>query len=271
MKANDEMADLQHTLLRRISKLNKRWRLIEPGDRVMVACSGGKDSWSLLHLLRAYRDVVPFSYDLVAVNVDQGHPGFPADLLARHFERHGFEYRIVFEDTYSVVQARTPPDKTHCSLCSRMRRGILHKVAAEVGATKIALGHHRDDAVHTVLLSMMYAGQIRSMPPILPAAGPGECAVIRPVAACCEDDLARYAALVEAPIIPCNLCGSQPNARRARVKRLLDALETEDPGILDSLFASLAHVRGDSLYDPALRGDEAASRRTLPLLDASDS
>ena len=261
------MTDLERSLLRRIRKLNQQWSLIEPGDRVLVACSGGKDSWALLHLLDAYRTVVPFAFSLVAVNVDQGHPGFPAEVLGRHFARHGFEHHIEYQDTHSVVVENTLPGKTFCSLCSRMRRGILHALAHRLGCSKIALGHHRDDVIETALMSMMFAGQIRAMPARLDAGSASDVAVIRPLASCSERDLAEYATQVGAPIVPCNLCGSQPGAQRQRVKQLLAQLEAENPAVRDSLFASLAHVRPEFLYDPRLRGDATSSSRTLPIVD----
>lgn len=217
----------------------------------MVACSGGKDSWAMLHLLRAYETMVPFSFDLVAMTLDQGQPGFESSLLHRHYQHHGFDYRIVRENTYSVVKANTPDGKIYCSLCSRMRRGILHRAAEELGCNKIALGHHREDAIETVMLNMMFSGQIKAMPPVLPADTDGR-PVIRPLLSCAESDLAAYAAHVEAPIIPCNLCGTQPHARRQAVKRWIDGLERDNPGIRESLFASLANVRPLHLLDPRL-------------------
>jgi tRNA 2-thiocytidine biosynthesis protein TtcA len=233
---------LEPSLLRRISRLNRTHGLIEAGDRIMVACSGGKDSWALLHLLRAYQAVVPFAFSIVAMNLDQGHPGFSPEVLRAHFERHGFEYRMAYQDTYQVVIARTQPGKIHCSLCSRMRRGILHRVAAELGANKIALGHHRDDVVETLLLNMMYAGQIKAFAPVL-AGEDGGAAVIRPLWSCTEADLDAYAEHIDAPRIPCNLCGTQPAARRQKLKQWLAQLERDDPGVLSNLLASIGNVR----------------------------
>lgn len=252
------MSDLESALLRRISKLNRLWALIESKDRVMVACSGGKDSWALLHLLAAYQRVVPFSFDIVAMNLDQGHPGFPADVMRGHFEAHGFEHHIEYQDTYSVVTQTIEPGKIYCSLCSRMRRGALHKVARQLGANKIALGHHRDDAIETVLMSMMHSGQIKSMPPMLPA-NEGGAAVIRPLASCAEQDLAAYAAKVGVPIIPCGLCGSQSDTKRQAVKALLVELEGSNPRVRENLFASLGHVRAESLFDRSLTEGAGAS------------
>ena len=245
------MSALEPALLARIRRLNRTHRLVEAGDTVMVACSGGKDSWALLHLLHAYRRAVPFRFDIVAMTLDQGHPGFDTDLIRTHSEAHGFRHHIEVADTLSVVKAETPEGKIYCSLCSRMRRGILHRVAADLGANKIALGHHRDDVIETVLLNMMFAGQIRAMPALLPAQD-GGAAVIRPLASTPEADLARYAAEVGAPILPCNLCGSQPDTRRKAVKRLLAELERDNPRVRDNLFAALAHVRPESLFDREL-------------------
>ena len=259
-----ELQTLETRLLRRLSRLNRTWNLIEPGDRIMVACSGGKDSWAMLHALRAYEARVPFSFELVAMTLDQGHPGFDASALARHFDKHGFDYHIEFRDTYSVVKRNTPPGKTYCSRCSRMRRGILHRVSRSLGASKIALGHHRDDVIETALMSMMFSGQIRAMPPKLPATDEGV-PVIRPLASCAETDLGAYTQHIGAPIIPCNLCGSQPSAQRQGIKALLSQLERDNPRVRQNLFASLAHVRMDSLYDTGLR------ERGLPIIDDNKS
>lgn len=259
------MGDLRTRLLRRVARLNREWNLIEDGDRVMVACSGGKDSWALLHLLRDYQRVAPFSFSLVAMHLDQGHPPPPGDLpvdrLRAHFETEGFEYRIDHQDTHSVVKASTPAGKIYCSLCSRMRRGALHRVAAELAANKIALGHHRDDVVETALLSMMFAGEVRAIPPLLTAQDNG-CAVIRPLVSSSEAELAQLAEDLRVPIVPCNLCGSQPDSRRAAVKRLLIELEHDHPNLRETLFASLAHVRPDSLYDKTLRTNAESPPRT---------
>ncbi len=231
---------LERRLLRRISRLNRAFDLIAPGDRIMVACSGGKDSWALLHLLRAYRAVVPFEFSLVAVNLDQGHPGFPAHVLRAHFEREGFEHRMVHQDTYSVVQDKVAPGKTTCALCSRLRRGVLYRVAHEIGADKIALGHHADDAIETLLLNLLFAGTLKSMPPRL-RSDDGRHVVIRPLAWCFEADIAAYAAARAFPIVPCDLCGSQPDAKRQQVKALVARLDAEHPGARRSLLASLGN------------------------------
>jgi tRNA 2-thiocytidine biosynthesis protein TtcA len=240
---------LERRLLRRIARLNKSHGLLEPGDRVLVACSGGKDSWALLHLLHAYRRIVPFEFEIVAMNLDQGHPGFPAESIRSHFERLGGPYRMIHQDTWSVVREKVAPGDTTCALCSHLRRGVLYRVADEVGANKVALGHHRDDTIETLLLNAFFAGTLKAMPPRL-AADNGRHVLVRPLLGCAEADLAAYAASTGAPIIPCDLCGSQPHLQRRRVKELLASLEAEHPGIRDSLFAALGNVVPTHLVGP---------------------
>lgn len=246
-----ELAKLERRLLRSLSRLNRRFDLIAPDDHVMVAISGGKDSWALLHLLRAYERMLPFRFTMVAVNLDQGHPGFPVEVLRTHLEAHGFAYRLVAEDTHRVVKANTPPGKAYCSLCSRLRRGILYDVAVELGATKIALGHHRDDVIETLILNLFYAGQLKAMPAKL-RSDDGRNVVIRPLASCAEADLARYAALRELPIVPCDLCGAQPQLKRAEIKRLLAELERSNPLLRKNLLAAVANVKPSHLWDADL-------------------
>jgi tRNA 2-thiocytidine biosynthesis protein TtcA len=262
-----EAAKLERRLLRQLSQLNRQFELIEPGDRIMVAISGGKDSWALLHLLRAYERMLPFSYELVAVNLDQGHPGFPVEVLRDHLEAEGFAYRLVAKDTYTVVKANTPAGKAHCSLCSRLRRGILYDVAAELGATKIALGHHRDDVIETLLLNLLYAGQLKAMPAKL-RSDDGRNVIIRPLGNCSESDIARFAQLREFPIVPCDLCGAQPNLKRQEVKRLLAQLEQQNPLVRKNLIAAVANVKPSHLWDAALRDGEAQGAD--PYLDGDD-
>ncbi len=240
---------LERKLLRRVSRLNRSFDLIRRDDRVMVACSGGKDSWALLHLLRAYQSMVPFSFEIVAMNLDQGQPGFPAGVLRAHFERHGFEHHMVFQDTYSVVRDKVPAGKTSCSLCSRLRRGILYRVAEELRATKVALGHHRDDIIETLLLNLFFAGQIKAMPPRL-RSDDGRHVLIRPLATCGEADLAAYTRQRQAPIVPCDLCGSQENLQRKQMKGLLAQLEQKNPRIRESLLAALANPVPSHLFRP---------------------
>lgn len=250
----DGSSTRQDRLLRQISRLNREHALIEPRDRIMVACSGGKDSWAMLHLLRAYARKLPFSVSLVAMNLDQGQPGYDPRPLREHLVAHGFEHHIEVQDTYSVVVEQTPAGKIYCSRCSRMRRAILHRVADRLGANKIALGHHRDDLIETLLLNQMFAGRLRAMGAKLPAP-PGGHALIRPLLACAESDLAAYAAQKAAPILPCNLCGQQPDSRRQQVKRWLRALETDVPDLRRSLAAAAgnvepAHLLDRRLFDP---------------------
>jgi tRNA 2-thiocytidine biosynthesis protein TtcA len=253
---------LERRLLRRIGALNKAWNLIEPEDHVMVAFSGGKDSWSMLQLLRAYRRVVPFRYSMVVVTLDQGHRGFPADRLRIWLSERGYEHRIERVDTYSVVVENTPPGQAYCSLCSRLRRGILYDVAERIGATKIALGHHRDDVIETLLLNLFWAGQLKAMPPRL-CSDDGRNVVIRPLAWCAEADLAGYAAAAGFPVVACDLCGSQEGLRRARVKAWLAELEREHPTLRANVIAAVANVKPSHLWDRRI----AARAEDDPMLD----
>lgn len=241
----------EQQLLSELARASHDHRLLEPNDRVMVAVSGGKDSHVLLHLLRETQRRAPFPFSIVAVNVDQGHPGFPESVLPEYFEREGYEYRIVKEDTYSVVKEKIPVGKTYCSLCSRLRRGILYTVASEIGATKIALGHHKDDLIETLLLNLFYAGQMKAMPPRLHS-DDGRHVVIRPLAYSSESDIASLAAQKGFPIIPCDLCGSQENLHRQAIKRLIADLDRENPKVRGNLFAALSNVRPSHLLDREL-------------------
>jgi len=238
-------------LRRQLARANRDFLLVEPGDRVMVAVSGGKDSYALLHLLRDMQRVVPFDFSLVAVNLDQGHPGFPGHVLENHFKEHGFEYRMLAQDTYSVVLEKIAPGKTMCSLCSRMRRGILYEAAVERSATKIAMGHHRDDMVETVLLNLFYSGQLKGMSPKL-FSDDGRNTVIRPLIYCAEEDIAAYAEEMAFPIIPCDLCGTQENLKRQEMKSLLARLCEENPKVKGNMMAALSNVRPSHLLDPTL-------------------
>lgn len=252
------MSRLETRLLRQLGQADRRFGLITPGDRVMVAVSGGKDSWAMLHLLRRYRRKVPFEFDLIAVNLDQGHPGFPAEVLRNYLEAEGYSYRIVYRDTHSVVQANTPEGKAFCALCSRMRRGILHRIADELGANRIALGHHRDDLIETLLLNLFFAGRVRSMAPRLDPDEAGA-TIIRPLALCAEAEIAEYAAAQQFPIVPCDLCGSQENLRRQEIKRLLARLEQNNPRLRGNLLAALGNVEPSHLLDARLRRVEPAA------------
>ena len=245
------MEKIEKKLLAAVGKASADFRMLEPGDRVMVAVSGGKDSHAMLYLLRELQKKAPFEFSLFALNVDQGHPGFPSALLPAYFEREGYEYVIVKEDTYSIVTEKVPEGKTFCSLCSRLRRGILYSVAVEEGCTKIALGHHADDIIATFLLNLFYVGQLKAMPPIL-RSDDGRNTIIRPLAYCQEKEIVTYSEEQKFPIIPCNLCGSQPNLKRARVKRLINELEKETPFIRSSIMTALTNVTGSHLLDNKL-------------------
>ena len=227
------------------------YRMIEDGDRVMVCLSGGKDSYTLLDMLLSLQRKAPVSFELVAVNLDQKQPGFPVEVLPNYLTSLGVPHRIVTEDTYSIVTRVIEPGKTMCGLCSRLRRGILYRIADELGATKIALGHHRDDIVETLFLNMFYGARLKAMPPKLKS-DDGKHVVIRPLAYCAERDIARYARGREFPIIPCNLCGSQENMKRREIKAMLTAWEQQDPGRTDRLFRSLQNVTASHLADTDL-------------------
>jgi tRNA 2-thiocytidine biosynthesis protein TtcA len=242
---------LEKRLLHQAGRAIQEFGLIEDGDRILVGVSGGKDSFTLLYLLQRLRERAPIRFELIACNLDQGHPGFPAQRLESYLRAQGHEVRMLREDTYSVVKRLTPEGATACAVCSRLRRGILYSAAAEMGCTKIALGHHRDDLIESLLLSMLFAGKIRTMPPKL-RSDDGRNTVIRPLCYAAEADIAAFAESASFPIIPCDLCGSQENLERKRVKRLLSELEREHPGVRSSLFAALGNVMPNHLLDARL-------------------
>ncbi|NEP15907.1 MAG: tRNA 2-thiocytidine(32) synthetase TtcA [Leptolyngbya sp. SIO4C1] len=242
---------LEAKLRGQVGRAISDYRMIEAGDRILVCLSGGKDSYTLLSLLMALQRSAPVAFELLAVNLDQKQPGFPTDVLPAYLEAVGVPYRIVEADTYSTVIRVVPEGKTMCGLCSRLRRGILYRIASEEGATKIALGHHRDDIVETLFLNMFYGGRLKAMPPKL-LTDDQQHIVIRPLAYCAEADIARYAALKAYPIIPCNLCGSQENLQRSQIKQMLQTWEAGHPGRIESLFRSLQNISPSQLADSAL-------------------
>ena len=242
---------LQTRLRGMVGRAIHDYGMIAAGDRVMVCLSGGKDSYSLLDLLLLLRRRAPIKFEILAVNLDQKQPGFPAQVLPDYLKAIGVPYRIVEADTYSTVKRLIPAGKTMCSLCSRLRRGTLYRVAQEEGASKIALGHHRDDMVETLFLNMFYGGQLKAMPPKL-VSDDGQHVVIRPLAYCPEQDLAEYAALRQFPLIPCSLCGSQPNLQRAQIKQMPQDWERSHPGRIENLWRSLQQVVPSHLADPNL-------------------
>jgi len=242
---------LRNKLISAVGKAIGDYNMIAHGDTILVCMSGGKDSHALLMLLLALQERAPVDFKLIAMNLDQKQPGFPEHILPEYLEKLGVDYRIVEADTYSIVKEKVPPGKTTCSLCSRLRRGIIYRTAQELGANKIALGHHRDDIVQTLFLNMFFGAKLKAMPPKL-ATDQGEFVVIRPLAYCAEKDIAAYARGMEFPIIPCDLCGSQENLQRQNIKRMLQAWELEYPGRTEKIFRALTNVAPSHLADTAL-------------------
>ncbi|WP_407279029.1 tRNA 2-thiocytidine(32) synthetase TtcA [Aromatoleum evansii] len=253
---------LKKKLERGVGKAIADFNMIGEGDTVLVCVSGGKDSYTLLSCLMALRERAPVNFRIVAMNLDQKQPGFPADVLPAYFESIGIEYRIVTEDTYSIVKDKIPEGKTTCSLCSRLRRGIIYRVAKEIGATRIALGHHRDDMIETLFLNMFFGGKLKAMPPKL-VSDNGEHVVIRPLAYCTENDIARFARTMDFPIIPCNLCGSQENAQRKQIKNMLQGWAREFPGRIESIATAMTQVVPSHLADNSLFDFRGLTRDTL--------
>jgi tRNA 2-thiocytidine biosynthesis protein TtcA len=250
-KEKYEFNKLQKRLRRSAGNAIVDYNMIEEGDRVMVCLSGGKDSYGMLDVLMSLQRNAPVSFELVAVNLDQKQPGFPEDVLPSYLEQVGVSYYILERDTYSIVKQLVPEGKTTCGLCSRLRRGNLYGFAQQIGASKIALGHHRDDLVETLFLNLFFQGSLKSMPPKL-LSDDGRNVVIRPMVYCREEDLERYARYKQFPIIPCNLCGSQENLQRVEVKRMLAEWERQYPGRAETIFRGLRNVSPSQLADPSL-------------------
>jgi tRNA 2-thiocytidine biosynthesis protein TtcA len=246
-----EFNKLQKRLRRNVGKAIADYNMIEQGDKVMVCVSGGKDSYGMLDILINLQHSAPVDFELIAVNLDQKQPGFPAEVLPSYLTELGVPYFILEKDTYSIVKQVVPEGKTTCGLCSRLRRGSLYGFAQEIGATKIALGHHRDDIVETLFLNMFFNGKLKAMPPKL-LSDDKQNVVIRPLAYCKEQDLERYSRYKEFPIIPCNLCGSQEHLQRVQIKQMLIQWEREYPGRTESIFRSIRHVSPSQLGDTGL-------------------
>lgn len=249
--ANLKLSKLEKRLRHNVGKAIGDYNMIEDGDKIMVCLSGGADSYTMLDILLKLRRSAPIHFDIVAVNLDQKQPGFPEHILPNYLNELGVEYHIIEEDTYSIVMDKIPEGKTTCSLCSRLRRGILYSTAKKLQATKIALGHHRDDMIETLLLNMFFNGKTKTMPAKL-VSDNGEHVVIRPLAYCKEVEIKQYSAIKEFPIIPCNLCGSQPNLQRQNVKQMLNDWDKHYPGRAESIFTAMQNVVPSHLCDHQL-------------------
>ena len=251
METSNTLQKLKNRLQKNVGQAIEDYRMIEEGDTVLVCCSGGKDSYTLLSILMSLQQKAPINFRLIAMNLDQKQPGFPEDVLPGWFQKQGVEYRIVESDTYSVVKEKIPEGKTTCSLCSRLRRGLIYRTAKELGANKIALGHHRDDLVHTLFLNLLFGGKIKAMPPKL-VTDDGAHIVIRPLAYCAESDIAKYARGMAFPIIPCNLCGSQENLQRQKIKEMMADWDKRFPGRTAAVLTALQNVVPSHLADRKL-------------------
>ena len=246
-----QFVKLEKKLRRNVGQAIAQYNMIEDGDKVMVCLSGGKDSYAMLSILMKLKESAPIHFDIIAVNLDQKQPGFPEHILPEYLDKLGIEYHIVEEDTYGIVKDKVPEGKTTCSLCSRLRRAVLYKAAKNIGATKIALGHHRDDMIETLMLNMFYGGKMKAMPAKL-VSDNGEHVVIRPLAFCKESELIQYSQFKQFPIIPCNLCGSQPNMQRQNIKRMLNDWHDQFPGRIESMFTAMQNVVPSHLCDSNL-------------------
>jgi tRNA 2-thiocytidine biosynthesis protein TtcA len=274
---SNTLQKLRKSLEARTGKAIGDYNMIEDGDTILVCLSGGKDSYTLLSMLMALQQRAPVKFRLIAMNLDQKQPGFPEHILPAYLESLGIEYRIVESDTYSVVKEKIPEGKTTCSLCSRLRRGIIYRTAKELGANKIALGHHRDDMVHTLFLNILFGGKLKAMPPKL-VTDDGAHIVIRPLAYCAESDIAKFARGMEFPIIPCNLCGSQENLQRQKIKEMMQDWDRKFPGRTEAVLTAMqnivpSHLADNRLFDfqglnlntPVEEGDTAFDMPEMPV------
>ena len=278
MTLSNTLQKLKRSLESRVGKAIGDYNMIEDGDTILVCVSGGKDSYTLLSALMALQQRAPIKFRLIAMNLDQKQPGFPADILPRYFESLGIEFRIVEADTYSLVKEKVPEGKTTCSLCSRLRRGIIYRTAKELGANKIALGHHRDDMVHTLFLNILFGGKLKAMPPKLVTDDKAHI-VIRPLAYCAESEIAKFARGMEFPIIPCNLCGSQENLQRQKIREMMQDWDKRFPGRSEAALTALqnvvpSHLADNRLFDfsnltlntPVEEGDIVFDEAEMPIV-----
>ena len=257
---------LQKRIRHNTGKAIADFNMIEDGDKIMVCLSGGKDSYTMLDVLLYMQRVAPIKFSIVAVNLDQKQPGFPEHVLPEYLSQVGVDFKIVEEDTYSIVVDKTPEGKTTCALCSRLRRAILYRTATELGATKVALGHHRDDMIETLFLNMFYGGKLKAMPPKL-ISDDGQQIVIRPLAYCSEKDIASYSSFMEFPIIPCNLCGSQENLQRQAIKGMLNDWDNRFPGRIESMFTAMQNITPSHLADNSLFDFASLKTQDGPYVD----
>jgi len=250
-RTSNSFNKLRSRIERETGKAIGDYKMIEDGDVIMVCLSGGKDSYTMLSVLQALQKRAPVDFKLIAMNLDQKQPGFPAEILPNYMESIGVDYHIITQDTYSIVKEKIPEGKTTCSLCSRLRRGIIYKTAKQLGANKIALGHHRDDIIETLFLNMFFGGKLKAMPPKL-LTDDGAHVLIRPLAYCAERDIERFATQMEYPIIPCNLCGSQENLQRQNIKSMLADWEQQFPGRSNNIFHAIQNIVPSQLADTKL-------------------
>ena len=250
-QSSQSFLKLRKKLIGLTGKAIMHFNMIEDGDRVMVCISGGKDSYTMLTMLLALKKKAPINFDIIAINLDQKQPNFPQDILPNFFTSHGIPFEIINEDTYSIVKSKIPEGKTTCSLCSRLRRGILYKTAKRIGATKIALGHHKDDIVETFFLNMFHGSKLKSMPPKL-LSDDKKNIIIRPLSFCEEKDIKNYANVMNFPIIPCDLCGSQENLERVKIKEMLSNWEKDTPGRVNNIFGAISNIELSHLADKSL-------------------